>query len=148
MFNSMTLTLKVNDIDDVGLYTSMPANKSAHNICFPNSLGHLIMCCSASSAVRLITLPAFEYSAVLNHLSKLSEVQFPQRARNVRFDLTRCSTNSAPRFYKILLCQIDWLTERSAGSRSGRIRALPSERSEQGAVSPAGSRARSEVYTL
>ena len=29
---------------------------------------------------------------------------------------------------------------RSAGSRSGRIRALPSERSEQGAVSPAGSR--------
>ena len=62
-----------------------------------------------------------------------------------RFDLTRISINSASRFYKILLCKTDWLTERSAGSRSGRIRAVPSERSEQGAVSPAGSRARSEV---
>ena len=38
-----------------------------------------------------------------------------------RFDLTRISINSASRFYKILLCKTDWLTERSAGSRSGRI---------------------------
>ena len=82
---------------------------------------------------------------MLNHLLKLSEVQFPQRARNARFDITRSLIYYAPRFYKILLCKTDWLTERSAGSRSGRIRAVPSERSEQGAVSPAGSRTRSEV---
>ena len=35
--------------------------------------------------------------------------------------LTLVPINYASRFYKILLCKTDWLTERSAGSRSGRI---------------------------
>ena len=39
---------------------------------------------SNSRAVRLIQIPAFEYSAVLNHLVKLSEVQFPQRANSTQ----------------------------------------------------------------
>ena len=110
--------------------------------------------------------PAFEYSAMLSHLLKLSEVQFPQRV-NCKNTAAGCS-----RFALRQFCQAQHLSE--AKQRSGQkltqkskasciacsnnstfsgklyaakltYRTANIAKATPCAVSPAGSRARSEV---
>ncbi len=62
---------------------------------------------------------------------------------NARFDLTRGSINSAPRFYKILLCRIFYSDGAKYSSRSGRIRP-----NLTGSLIPAGSCAQRSIYIM